>query len=112
MKPKPQQQFAIPRDELDRVREEDFERDQLRKLVNDELRRYGLLLARIVVPKGLGWRTRNNTYCLYGQLQGKEGFSTRPVLIEADFKECCVAAARILDELDASQVPDAVTGVD
>lgn len=31
-----------------------FENDQLRKLVNDELQRYGLLLKRNIVPKGQG----------------------------------------------------------
>lgn len=83
-----------------------FERDQLRKLVNDELRRYGLLLAREVVPKNTGWRTKNNSHILYGQLQGNVGFGVRPILHIGDFKKCCEFAAKVLDDLDRSQVPE------
>ena len=91
-----------------RARAEDFERDQLRKLVNDELHRYGLLLMRKVEPKGVSWKTKNNTYVLYGQLEG-DGFSRRPELCVGSFKECCATAAKLLDELDAAQIPDVKT---
>jgi hypothetical protein len=90
-------------EEQERLRSEDFERDQLRKLVSDELKKYGLLLIRQVTPKGMGWRTKANAHVLYGQLQGPEGFHTRPTLHEGDFKSCCVVAAKILDELNAAQ---------
>lgn len=95
-------------EEQKRLAAESYERDQLRKLVNDELARYGLLMQRAVTPSGNRWRTRANAHVLYGQLT-KTGWVTRPVLCEGDFKECCVVAAKLLDELDASQVPDTET---
>lgn len=93
----------LEKDELEALRKEDFERDQLRKLVSDELKRYGLLLQRGVKPKGEGWRTQMNHHILYGQLQGAPGFTVRPVLHEGEFKECCIHAAKLLDQLDAAQ---------
>ena len=98
--------------EQDRLRKEDFERDQLRKLVNDELRSYGLLLSRAVVPNGTRSRTRANTYILYGQVYGPSnnpGLLARPTMHEGDFTSCCVVAARLLDQLDAAQIPDVKT---
>jgi hypothetical protein len=98
--------------EQERLRKEDFERDQLRKLVNDELRRYGLLMARVVVTMARvvatnhnKFRTKNNAHILYGQIEGR-GLLARPVLAEGTFKECCIVAADLLDKLDAAQVPD------
>lgn len=91
--------------EQERLRKEDFERDQLRKLVNDELRRYGLLMSRVVVASRDKFRTKNNAHVLYGQIEGR-GLLARPVLAEGTFKECCIVAAELLDNLDASQVPD------
>lgn len=91
--------------EQERLRKEDFERDQLRKLVNDELRRYGLLMARVVVTNHNKFRTKNNAHILYGQIEGR-GLLARPVLAEGTFKECCIVAADLLDKLDAAQVPD------
>lgn len=102
---------ATSAEELKHIQEENFERDQLRKLVNDELRRYGLLLQRAITPKGQGWRTRANAHVLYGQLI-TAGFPSRPLLCEGDFRDCCIVAAKLLDELDASQVPDTATGND
>jgi hypothetical protein len=100
------------KEEQERLAKEDFERDQLRKLVNDELRRYGLLLARIVVPNGPKFRTKNNAHILYGQVYGPSnnpGLMARPTLWEGSFKECCEVAAKLLDQLDAAQVPDKET---
>jgi hypothetical protein len=94
------------------IEKDNFERDQLRKLVNDELRRYGLLLSRVVVANGLKFRTIANTHILYGQVYGPSnnpGFMARSVLCEGSFKECCEVAAKLLDQLDASQVPDKET---
>lgn len=99
---------SSPEEEKQRVAEA-FERDQLRKLVNDELDRYGLLLKRTIVPKNSSWRTKANEHTLFGQLQG-QGWLSRPVLHQGTFKECCVVAAKLLDELDASQIPDTATG--
>jgi hypothetical protein len=96
-------------EEQERLKKEDFERDQLRKLVNDELRRYGLLLARGVVPFKGRFRTQNNHHILYGQVVGGTSFSMRETIIEGTFKECCIKAAELLDKLDASQVPDKET---
>lgn len=80
-----------------------FENDQLRKLVNDELHRYGLLLLkRSVVPKGQGWRTEMAEHVLLGQLI-KGGFTARAELCLGTFKECCIKAAEVLDEMDRSQ---------
>ena len=79
-----------------------FENDQLRKLVNDELHRYGLLLKRSVVPKGQGWRTEMAEHVLLGQLI-KGGFTARAELCLGTFKECCIKAAEVLDEMDRSQ---------
>lgn len=90
-------------DDLEQLRKEDFERDQLRKLVNDELKRYGLLLQRGVSAKGLRWRTSMNHHVLYGQLQGTKGFEARPVLHEGTFQACCIHAAELLDDLDKAQ---------
>lgn len=95
--------------ELERARKDDYERDQLRKLVNDELRCYDLLLKRITVPHHNRYRTKANAHILYGQVQ-RSGFTYRPVLCEGDFRECCIVAAAKLDELDASQIPDTATG--
>ena len=95
--------------EQERLRQEDFERDQLRKLVKDELRNYGLTIVRTVVPNGPKFRTRANMHTLYGQVQGSPLFKLRPVLKEGTFKECCEVAAKLLDELDAAQVPDVKT---
>ena len=90
-------------------RKDDYERDQLRKLVNDELARYGLLLSRSAVPRGVTWRTKANEHILYGQLENKS-LPVRQILHQGDFKECCEVAAKLLDELDASQLPDVATG--
>ncbi len=97
------------------AKKDDFERDQLRKVVNDELKRYGLLLQRDVVPSGQRYRTRANMHILYGQVTGSNvgrGFVTREVLHKGDFKECCEHAAKLLDQLDAAQVPDVETRPD
>ena len=94
------------------VEKDNFERDQLRKLVNDELRRYGLLLSRMVVPNGPKFRTKDNAHILYGQVYGPSnhpGFMGRSVLHEGSFKECCEVAARVLDQMDAAQIPDKQT---
>jgi len=102
-------------DDLEQIRKDDFERDQLRKLVNDELGRYGLLMQRSIQPKGDRWRTRANSHVLYGQVVQSAsggGFLSRPVLHEGEFKECCEVAARLLDQLDAAQIPDTATGLD
>lgn len=94
----------------EQAKKDDFERDRLRKLVNDELRRYGLLIARKVVPNKDSWRTKNNEHILYGQaLDPKPGWVARPVLHEGNFKDCCLAAAKVLDELDAAQIPEGKT---
>lgn len=98
--------------ELEQSRAEDFERDQLRKLVNDELRSYGLLLKREVVPttnRETPWRTRRNMHVLYGQVEGRGTFARRPELHAGDFKECCEVAAKVLDEMDAAQIPEGKT---
>lgn len=114
MKPK-EKPFPIWADasERDLLKEkiEDFERDKLRKLVNDELRRYGLLLTRKVVPHRDKFRTRGNEHVLYGQVQG-HGLLSRELLCEGSFKDCCVMAAELLDALDASQKPDTAAGPD
>ena len=101
-------------EELERMHEkskaEDRERDQLRKLVNDELRRYGMLMQRAVMPYKGSWKTRSNAHILYGQPVGPSGFITREVLMEGTFQECCIMAAGILDGLDRAQVPDTAAG--
>lgn len=79
-----------------------FENDQLRKLVNDELQRYGLLLKRTIVPKGQGWRTKMAEHVLLGQLI-KGGFTARAELCLGTFKECCIKAAEVLDTMDRAQ---------
>lgn len=94
---------------IEQNRKDDHERDQLRKLVNDELVRYGLLLSRLAVPKGVTWRTKANGHILYGQLENKS-LPPRQILHQGSFKECCEVAAKLLDELDASQLPDIATG--
>lgn len=91
---------------------EDYERDKLRKVVNDELRRYGLIIIRKVVAKGNAWRTKANEHTLYGQAVGTNLFLGRPVLHEGPFRDCCIKAAEILDALDASQTPDTAAGPD
>lgn len=90
--------------------EENRQRDELRKLVSDELKRYGLHIQRAVVPKREGYHTRANTHELYGQKSGPKGFTTRELLHVGTFKECCVVAAALLDALDAAQVPDTAPG--
>ena len=89
---------------------EDHKRDELRKLVNDELKRYGLLLQREVVPNSSKFRTRLNTFILYGQIKGSKGFKAREVLHKREFKDCCIVAAEILDTMDRAQIPDTATG--
>jgi len=106
----PKQRLFLDDEAQRKEREEAFERDQLRKLVNDELRRYGLLIAREVVSTGQSWRTRLSTHILYGQVLGKGSFTAREVLCVGDFRECCIKAAEVLDKLDASQVPDTELG--
>ena len=96
--------------ELREAREEDRKRDELRKLVSDELKRYGLLIQRAVTPRGKSFRTRMNTHILYGQKNGAAGFPYRELLHEGDFKECCVEAAKLLDAMDAAQLPDTANG--
>ena len=103
--------WASTPEEQAKTDKENFERDQLHKLVNDELRRYGLLLQRSVVPKNRTWRTKLNEHVLYGQLV-RSGFSTREVLTTGSFRDCCIVAAKLLDELDAAQVPDTAAGSD
>lgn len=98
-------------EEVARIHKIDFEAEQLRKLVNDELKRYGLLLSR-AIKKSLdgGYRTSHNSHVLYGQKTGPKGFEVRPLMCEGNFKECCTAAAEALDILDASQIPDTAAG--
>jgi len=80
-----------------------FENDQLRKLVNDELQRYGLLLLkRTIVPKDQGWYTGMAEHVLLGQLI-KGGFTARAELCLGTFKECCIKAAEVLDAMDRAQ---------
>jgi hypothetical protein len=83
-----------------RLHEENRQRDELRKLVNDELKRYGLLLTRAIVAKGDRWRTKANAHVLYGQVRGSRGFKARETLHEGSFKECCVTAAELLDKME------------
>lgn len=101
---------AIDSAELAEEREEDRKRDELRKLVSDELKRYGLLIQRVVTPRGKSFRTSANTHILYGQKRGSKGFLIREMLHEGSFKECCVEAARLLDAMDAAQLPDTANG--
>ena len=91
-------------------REEDRQRDELRKLVSDELKRYGFLITRMVVPKGKTYRTKANDHVLYGRAAGAKGFQARELLHEGSFKDCCIKAAGILDILDQSQLPDTANG--
>jgi predicted SprT family Zn-dependent metalloprotease len=100
----------LSEDERNRELEENRQRDELRKLVNDELACYGLLITRMVVPKGKAWRTKMNGHILYGQAKGSKGFLTREILHEGDYVECCRCAAAILDALDQSQIPDTANG--
>lgn len=88
-----------------------FENDQLRKLVNDELQRYGLLLKRNIVPKNIGWRTKSNEHILLGQIIAA-GFTVREELCLGTFRECCLKATEVLDAMDRSQIPDTATGTD
>lgn len=86
-----------------------FENDQLRKLVNDELHSYGLLLKRNIVPKGQGWRTKNKEHILLGQLVPPNAVSawrTREELCVGTFKECCIRAAEVLDAMERGQKPE------
>ena len=104
LKPKKAIQSWLDEGDREAEHKEDFERDQLRKMVNDELRRYGLLLARMIVPKNQGWRTKQNAHILYGQVQGRtSGFPVRAILAEGDFRECCIKAAEVLDEMNNAQ---------
>ena len=89
-----------------------FENDQLRKLVNEELHRYGLMMKRNIAPHKHGWRTKDKEYILYGQLTGPPGWKGRLELCIAGFKDCCIKAAQVLDDLDKSQLPDTATGID
>ena len=89
-----------------------FENDQLRKLVNEELHRYGMMLKRNITPHKQGWRTKDNEYILYGQLTGPPGWKSRLELSIAGFRDCCIKAAQVLDDLDKSQLPDTATGID
>lgn len=99
--------------DLQKEKAEDYQRDRLRKVVNDELKRYGLIIIRRVVPQGQRWRTKANEHTLYGQVIGPNNlFLSRPVLCEGTFKECCIVAAELLDALDASQTPDTAAGPD
>jgi hypothetical protein len=110
---KPESAAAFLQQHTDRELEDNadrFENDQLRKLVNDELHRYGLLLKRNVVPHKQGWRTKEREYILYGQLIGPPGWKSRPEVCMGSFKDCCIKAAQVLDELDKSQLPDTATG--
>jgi hypothetical protein len=70
-----------------------FERDQLFKLVNDELKRYGWLLSPKVTFRG----DHGSTYVLHGSLYGTGYLPRRVVLWEGSFEDCCIEAARLLD---------------
>jgi hypothetical protein len=93
-------------DEMARESNLKFENDQIRKLVNDELARYGLLLKRRVVPKGNGWRTKQNEHVLYGQMQGPKGWHYRDELCTGGFRECCIKAAEVLDAMERGLNPE------
>ncbi len=79
-----------------------FERDQLMKLVNDELKRYGMLLA----PKVRFGNRHGTIYVLYGTMQGTAAFPLRRLVAEGTFKACCIAASELLD----AECPDATAG--
>ena len=76
-----------------------FERDQLMKLVNDELRSHGLLLS----PKVQFGTRHGSTYILHGSLLGGGYFPRRERMKEGSFKDCCIEAARLLDVAEATR---------
>lgn len=114
MKPKDRTELFLAGDDLEyqQVKKNDAERDQLRKLVNDELKRYGMLLMRRAVSTrgAVAWRTSHSEHILYGQRLGQKGFAAREILCEGTFRECCIMAAGVLDGLDRAQVPDTAAG--
>ncbi len=85
-----------------------FERDQLTKLVNDELKRYGLLLALKVgsYPPARRRTAGGANYVLHGAVQGKDTLPMRRLVHEGTFKACCIAASKLLD----AECPDATAG--
>lgn len=89
----------------DRVRDN----ERLYKLVREELGRYGLTLFRPRAEYSGPWRKKAQ-YALYGQLQGTLKFTARSPLYTGSFKDCCIEAAKLLDQLDAAQIPDTATG--
>jgi hypothetical protein len=96
-------------EEIAQERDHKFENDQIRKLVNDELARYGLLLKRRVVPKGNGWRTKQAEHILLGQLikgNAAGAWRTRQELCVGDFRECCIKAAELLDAMERGLNPE------
>jgi hypothetical protein len=103
--------MELPPEQQRQEARDDEERNQLRKLVNDELKRYGLLLSRSAVPHRDKWRTKSNEHILYGQVIPGP-FNRRQEIAKGSFRECCVVAAALLDKLEASQVPDTAAGSD
>jgi len=104
IEPSPFAMFALDPPKLDTKAQ--FENDQIRKLVNDELHRYGLLLKRNVVPKNQGWRTKNKEHILLGQLlkgNAAGAWRAREELCTGTFRECCIKAAEVLDAMERSQ---------
>ena len=86
--------------ELAEEKEKKRKRDELRKLVSDELKKYDMLISRQVVPKGKAWRTKANAHVLFGPRAGKKGFVVREELVTGSFRECCVKAAGLLDQIE------------
>ena len=79
-----------------RYKEERFKRDELRKLVNDELKKYDMGIAPEVSKNVWGGRSNNNV--LYGPATG--AFLARQEIKIGTFKECCEAAVELLDKLE------------
>lgn len=87
------------------------ENEQIRKLVREELERYGLALCKhLTTYRAWGRDKIRGEYTLYGQKWGSPGFQTRAPLWVGSFKECCIEAAKLLDQLDQAQVPDTAAG--
>lgn len=73
-------------------------RDEMRKMVSDELAEHGMRIRPAVYPVGRRFRTSSATYELFGPLVGNpNGFAGRGSIHVGDFRSCCVAALKRIE---------------
>ena len=99
-------------EDSDPLKEKRRERDQIRRLVREELKESDMLIMQAVAQKrGTGaYRSIPDKFILYGprpENPNPRGWVTRGVIAEGDFRECCLKAVEFLEPFNQALSPHA-----